>query len=248
MNLDLNGKNILITGAAKGIGRELALAAAKEGANIAVHYLTAEKEANQTVDEILQAGGKAYPFYADISKIEEVEIMRKEIEQNLGRIHYVVNNAGFVQIKSFFQYRPEEWRREMDVCFYGVLNLAYIFIPGMVTDNHGKFINIIGDSARTGDTRLIMSAAARNGAVSFLKSLAKDVGNSSIQCNTVALGMIDKGEFPDNMIARMMKQYPLRRLGKTDDITGMVLFLLSSKSEWITGQVFAVNGGYSMIG
>ena len=95
-----------------------------------------------------------------------------------------------------------------------------------------------------------MSAAARNGAISFLKSLALEVGRSQIQCNTVALGLIDQGDlgFNEATMEKLIKQYPLKRLGKVDDVTGIILFLLSQSADWITGQVISVNGGHSMLG
>ena len=99
-------------------------------------------------------------------------------------------------------------------------------------------------------TKINISAAARNGAISFLKSLAQDVGKSNVQCNTVALGLIDQDSlgFNENTLEKVVKQYPLKRLGKVDDVTGMILFLLSNHAEWITGQVISVNGGHSMLG
>ena len=153
-------------------------------------------------------------------------------------------------MKSFFQYGPARWKREVDVCFYGVLNLVHTFVPDMMNAQAGKFINIVGDSARTGDRQLIVSAAARNGAISFLKSLALEVGRNHVQCNTVSLGLIDQGDlgFNEATMEKLIKQYPLKRLGKVDDVTGIILFLLSQSADWITGQVISVNGGHSMLG
>ncbi|MGW9100404.1 SDR family NAD(P)-dependent oxidoreductase [Priestia megaterium] len=251
MNLRLKGKNILITGSAKGIGRGIALAAAKEGANIALHYLHSEQEAVRTALEIKEEYGlEVYPVKGDIAKIEDVMKIKEELDHKLGGIECIVNNAGFFQMKSFFQYQPDEWKREVDVCFYGVLNLVHAFLPGMMKKKEGKFINIVGDSAQTGNRRLIISAAARNGAISFLKSLAQDVGRSNIQCNTVSIGLVNNGssDFNEAALEKIIKQYPLKRIGKVDDVTGMVLFLLSNHADWITGQVVSVNGGYSMLG
>ncbi|WP_312853885.1 SDR family NAD(P)-dependent oxidoreductase [Thermoactinomyces mirandus] len=126
----------------------------------------------------------------------------------------------------------------MDVCFYGVFHLVRTFMPEMIERKQGKFVNIVGDSARTGDRNLILSAAARGGTISFLKSLAQEVGKYHIQCNTVALGLIGKDQpsIDSAIMTRIIKHYPLRRLGKIEDVTGMVLFLLSSRSDWMTGQ------------
>lgn len=247
MDFKLNGKKILVTGAAKEVGRGIALALANEGANVALHYQTSEAEAAETADLIEKAGVKVLVVKGDLATLEDVQNMRTTIHREIGTLDGIVNNAGYAQFKSFFQYQPGEWQREIDVCLNGVLHLAYTFVPDMIANNGGKFINIVGDSARTGDRNLIVSAAARSGAISFLKSLAQDVGKSDIQCNTVSLGLIDQGQsLNEATLAKIIKQYPLRRLGKIDDLTGCILFLLSSSSDWITGQVFSVNGGHSM--
>ncbi|MDQ0219461.1 SDR family oxidoreductase [Peribacillus cavernae] len=249
MELDLEGRNILVTGAAKGIGRGIALEAVSRGANIALHYQSSEKEALETAKLIEESGVKTVLVTGDLASIEDVQNMKKSIERDLGTVDDIVNNAGWTQYKSFFKYEPGEWKREVEVCFYGVLHLAHTFMPDMMENKRGKFINIIGDSARTGDRNLIISGAARSGTISFLKSLAQEVGRNNIQCNTVSLGLIDQGQGYDSvMMEKLMKQYPLKRLGKVDDVTGIILFLLSSYSDWVTGQVFSVNGGHSMLG
>ncbi|WP_338472656.1 SDR family oxidoreductase [Niallia sp. XMNu-256] len=251
MELDLKGKNVLITGGSKGIGRGIALAAAGEGANIALHYLSSEEEAVHTAEQINRVYGVNVQLVkGDLANIEDVIRIKKELDQGLGDINGIVNNAGLGQMKSFFQYQPDEWKREVDVCFYGVLNLVHTFMPQMMEKKQGKFINIVGDSARTGDKHFILSAAARSGANGFIKSLAQDVGKNNVQCNTVALGLVDSGslQFNDATLEKIAKQYPLKRIGKVDDVTGMILFLLSNQADWITGQVFSVNGGHSMLG
>lgn len=251
MDIDLKGKNVLITGAAKGIGRGIALAAAGEGANIALHYLGSEEAAVHTANEIKGAYGvKVHLVKGNLAKIEDVTKIKEELNHSLGGIDCIVNNAGFFQMKSFFQYKPGEWKHEVDVCFYGVLNLVHTFMPEMIDKRQGKFVNIVGDSARTGDKNLIISAAARNGSISFLKSLAQEVGRSNVQCNTVSLGLINHGslDFNEAALEKIAKQYPLKRLGKVEDVTGMIIFLLSNHADWITGQVISVNGGHSMLG
>ncbi|MEH6948876.1 SDR family oxidoreductase [Bacillus sp. JJ634] len=250
MNSSLQGKNVLITGAAKGIGRGIALAAASEGANVALHYRGSEAEAMKTAKEIEELGGKVTLVQGDLARLEDIKRIKETLDEKFGHVDCIVNNAGWAQVKSFFQYEPEEWKREVDICFYGVLNLVHTFMPVMMENNQGKFINIVGDSARTGDRNLIVSAAARGGAISFLKSLAIEAGRNNVQCNTVSLGLIDQGElnFNEATLAKVVKQYPLKRLGKVDDVTGIILFLLSESADWITGQVISVNGGHSMLG
>lgn len=250
MEKSLAGRTILVTGAANRMGKAIALSLAKEGATIALHYHQSEMQALETAEEIVQLGSKTAIFQANIANLEEVEYMRAAISEQLGSVFGVVNNAGYVQMKSFFNYQPDEWKQEIDVCLGGILNLAYTFVPPMKEQLKGKFINIVGDSARTGDRNLIVSAAARSGAISFIKSLAQEVGKYEIQCNTVSLGLIDQGDLPfkEDVYRQIVKGYPLNRLGTVEDVTGVIQFLLGSQSAWITGQVIPVNGGYSMMG
>lgn len=248
MNINLSGKNVLVTGAAKRIGREIALTVAQNGGNVAIHYYNSEEEVQKTKAEIENLGVNVTAIKADLANYEDVRKMKEELEANFGSIDMIVNNAGWAQLKPFFQYERDEWQRELNVNLNGVINLAHVFIPVMQEKNAGKFINIVGDSARTGDRHLIISAAARSGTISFMKSLAKEVGRNQIQCNTVSLGMVDQGEFNDELLAKLVKQYPLGRLGTPSDVANIILFLLSDEANWITGQVFSVNGGHSMLG
>lgn len=255
MNLGLEGKNILITGAAKGIGRGIALHAAGEGANIVLHYYKSLETAELTAEEIEKKGSKVILVQGDLANLEDIQKVKSIIDDEVGLLHGIVNNAGLTSPKTFFKYDPEEWRKEVDVCYFGVLNLAHTFMNDMMKNNQGKFINIVGDSARTGDRNLILSSSARGGTISFIKSLAQEVGKNNIQCNTIALGLVDQGNISahipsinDDILKKVERKYPLRRVGNINDVTGIVLFLLSNWADWITGQVISVNGGYSMIG
>lgn len=248
--MDLRGKTVLVTGGAKGVGRAIVQALAEAGATIALHYHHSEKEAHETVEELRRANITLCAVKANLAHFAEVEAMKNDLDQTLGHVDMVVNNAGYTKTKSFFKYKPDEWREEVDVCLHGVMNLAYTFVPPMKERGEGKFIQVVGDSARTGDRHLIISAAARNGAISFMKSLAQEIGRDNVQCNTLSLGLIDKGDLPfkDEVRQKIMKQYPAKRLGEPSDVTGAVEFLLSPASDWITGQVLPVNGGHSMFG
>lgn len=250
MGTSLRGHTILVTGAANRIGKAIAKALANEGANIALHYHRSAEQALETTEEIAKCGVRVATFQADIANLEEVQSMQQAITEQLGNVTGIVNNAGYAQMKSFFDYEPNEWQQEIDVCLNGVLNVAYTFIAQMRVLKKGKFITLVGESARTGDRKLVVSAAARGDVISFMKSLSQEVGGQQIQCNTVSLGLIDQDDLPfsEDLYHQIVKGYPLKRLGRTDDITGIIQFLLSEQSDWITGQVFPVNGGFTMLG
>lgn len=240
----------LVTGASERIGRAIALSLAKEGYTVAVHYNQNAQEAAHTVQEIIALGGKAQAYQADLSDFEDVQRLQKQILETMGVVSCIVNNAGYAKVQSFFDYEPLEWQKEIDVCLNGLLHLAYIFLPNMKQQHGGKLITLIGDSARTGDRKLIISATARGGVISFVKSLAQEVGRYQIQCNVVSLGLIDQNDLPfkPEIKQQIIKSYPLQRLGHCEDVANTVAFLASEKANWITGQVLSINGGHSTIG
>ena len=240
----------LVTGASERVGRAIAITLAKQGATIAVHYHSNKEQAEQTVEQIKALGGQAQAFQADLASFEAVQQLQTEIERSLGTVTSVVNNAGYAQLKSFFDYSPLEWQKEIDICLNGLLHLAYVFLPTMKEQKRGKLITLIGDSARTGDRKLIVSATARGGVISFIKSIAQEVGRYQIQCNVVSLGLIDQDDlhFTPEIEKQVLKGYPLQRLGKAQDVADAVAFLASEKSNWITGQIISINGGHSALG
>ncbi|MFB4159528.1 SDR family NAD(P)-dependent oxidoreductase [Geomicrobium sp. JSM 1781026] len=244
MHVQLNGKTVLITGAAKGIGKAIALEVAGAGANIALHYHQSKEEAKRTAEEIRELGVDVQLVSGDLGDYANVDALY----ETTGPVDAIVNNAGWTQLKPFFSYERGEWQKEIDICLQAVMNLAHRFVPDMMERGSGKFINLIGDSARTGDRYLSVSGAARSGAASFVKSLAQEAGRSGVQCNTVSLGMIDQGELDESLKTKLVKQYPLGTLGDRTDVANMTTFLLSEQTNWVTGQVIAVNGGYTMIG
>lgn len=249
LDLGLKDRAILITGAAQGVGRHIATAVAAEGAHVLLHYHHSREKAEQVAAEIREQGGRVDLFQADLANYDEVVRMAEDIRA-VGDLYGIVNNAAWAQYKRLFDYEPGEWKREIDVCYEGVIHLAYVLLPAMIERGEGKFINLVGESARTGDRSLIISASARGAALGFVKSLAQEVGAHHIQCNTVSLGLIEKSESPfDEEIARKIRrQYPAGRLGQPNDVADTILFLLSDRSDWMTGQVLAVNGGFTMMG
>ena len=237
----------LVTGASDRIGRAIAATLAEQGATIAVHYHSNKEQAERTVEQIKSIGGQAKAFQADLSSFEDVQQLKAAIEQSLGTVTSIINNAGYTQLKSFFDYSPLEWQKEIDVCLNGLLHLAYVFLPAMKEQKRGKLITVIGDSARTGDRKLVVSATARGGVISFIKSIAQEVGRDQIQCNVISLGLIDQNDlhFSPEVKKQVVKSYPLQRLGKAQDVADAVAFLASDRSNWITGQIISVNGGHS---
>lgn len=239
---------ILVTGGADHIGKAIVEKIAASGHIVAIHYHRSADKAQQLFEQLTAQNIHCGMFQADLASYEDVVRLHEEISSELGHVSAIVNNAGYAQMKSFFDYAPNEWQREIDIDLIAVLNLAHVFIPAMRKRKYGKFISIVGDSARTGDRKLIVSATARGGVISFIKSLAKEVGRDQVQCNVVSLGLIDQQDlaFSDNILQAVKKSYAANRLGSPTDVTSAIAFLLSEESSWILGQTISINGGQTM--
>ena len=155
------------------------------------------------------------------------------------------------EIKKFVETNIDDWNKQIDISLKGTIYCCHLVSKKMIDNQDGRIINIVGDSSRIGEANLAITAAARGGTIALGKSLAKEFGRYSITVNTISLGLV-KTSHTDNDILeknmdKILKSYPIKRLGKTSDVAPMVIFLSSKHAEWITGQTFSINGGYSMI-
>lgn len=263
MDLDLSGKTVLITGSGSGMGRHMALGFAKEGAKIAVNDINADAVA-ETVKMVRDAGGTAHDGTADITDLNTVKDMIAGAESALGGIDILVNNAALLTEHTLFlETDPDACAREIAVILGGTMNCARAVLPGMIERTSGKIVNIATDAARVGQEREVNYSAAKGGVVSFTKSIAKEVGRHNINVNVVSPGATNSpmriglqeqlrqklgDEAWKAREAKVMRLYPIRRIGEMEDITNAVLFITSDAARHITGQVLSVNGGFAMVG
>jgi len=250
MDLGLKGKVALVTGAARDVGREIAVTLAAEGASVAVNYLSSASEAEAVVAEIEAKGGNAKAYKADVADFAAVKGMVDAVAKDFGGLNILVNNAGLAKRQRFVETRPEDWRKQIDICLYGAIHCCHAAAPHLEGARNGRIIAVIGDSSRVGESGLAIVAAARAGVVALMKSLAREFGRSGTTANTVSLGLVetahDRAWVEENR-EKLTRLYPVRRLGLPDDVAPAVALLASPRAGWITGQVLSISGGFSMV-
>ena len=250
MNLNLAGKTALVTGGANGVGREIALALAAEGAAVAVNYRSSGGDAQAVAAEIVAAGGKAVAIGADVSDFAAVQAMVARVAAEFGGLDILVNNAGVAKRQRFTETTPEDWRRQIDTCLYGAIHCCHAAAPHLEKSGGGRIVSLIGNSSRIGESGLSIVAAARAGVIGLTKSLAKEFGRFGTTANVISLGLVETAHDRDWVEAnrdKLVRLYPLRRLGQAVDVAPMVALLASAGGGWVTGQVISISGGFSMV-
>jgi NAD(P)-dependent dehydrogenase (short-subunit alcohol dehydrogenase family) len=253
MDLELKDKVAVVTGGGRGIGLAIALALAEEGAHVAIAEID-EQAAIKAAASVRTEGVRSISCVTDVTDPKSTESMVAKVEKELGPIDILINNAAKLpQFLTFVEEKNnnrEVWSQIVDVCYHGVINCTAAAIEGMIVRDYGKIINMASDAAKVGEQRQAVYAGAKGAIVSFTKSMAKEVGRHGINVNAVCLSMT-KTEAVRQMLTedfekRVVKAYPMRRLGDPQDIANLVVFLASDRASWITGQAISVNGGYAM--
>jgi 2-hydroxycyclohexanecarboxyl-CoA dehydrogenase len=273
MDLEIDGHVAVITGAGRHIGLDIAKALSNEGARVAVNDLVPER-AETAAAEIRREGGEALAIPADVTDLEQMKAAIAKVVQRWGGVQILINNAGIpvpvgaqegefgTKMEPFFlQTMPADWRRWTDLNYFGTLNATSACLPHMQSAGYGRLIGIISDAARTGGPRLAVYAGAKAAILAFLKSIAGEYARFGVTANCVSLGAFIHEDIdqtwgtPDEREKRrqmFLSFYPLakkyNRLTLGSDAAFAVSMLASKKSEWITGQVFSVSGGYCMAG
>ena len=245
----LQGKCAVITGASRGIGREIALRYAKEGANIVLNYRNSEKEALELKEELDKLGSNTLIVKANVSKFEEAEKLIKEAKEAFGRVDILVNNAGITKDNLIMRMKEEDFDSVIDVNLKGAFNCLKAVTPIMIRQKSGKIINMSSVVGVIGNAGQVNYSASKAGLIGMTKSLAREIGGKNINVNAIAPGFIDTDMtrvLSDDQKKNIISQVPLKRFGHVEDIANLALFLGSDQSNYITGQVIHVDGGMAM--
>lgn len=264
MDLGLQGKSVVITGGGSNIGRAIVLAFAAEKANITIGDID-PRQAEKVAAQALKMGAAGVQTIGvDVTDFGQVQRLFKGVVEKFGSADILVNNVGWDKIQLFTETTPEFWAKVIQVNYVSVLNCSRAALEYMIPAKSGAIVSISSDASRQGEVREAVYAGTKAAVNSFMKSIARENGRYGIRCNVVCPGLTipesqeDIGErslwsAPDAMFdqetrEKIAKGYPLRKLGRPDDIARAVVFLSSSAAGHVTGQVLSVSGGYSMVG
>jgi len=265
MNLDLEGKSVIVTGGGSNIGRAISLAFAREGVHLTVAEID-EGQGQKVAEEARKLGAASANLVpTDVTRPESVQAMVREVEGRAGRVDVLVNNVGWTYDRLFVEKERAEWEREIQLNLWGMINCTRAVLDGMIARKAGAIVSLGSDAGRMGEFREAVYGACKAGVIALSKSLAREVGRHGIRLNVVCPGMtmpsseeefgglsmwaaeVNRAWGTPEMQARIAKAYPLRRIGKPEDVTGAVLFLASDAAGFITGQTLSVSGGYTMM-
>ena len=242
--MNFEGQAALITGAGRGIGKNIALKLAVHGANTILVDMSPEMD--DVRKEIEGMNRKCLTFQVDVTDLEAIYAMVNNIIEELGEIHILVNNAGITQDNLFMRMKPEQWSKVIDVNLNGVFNVTKAVIRSMVKQRYGKIINISSVVGFSGNPGQVNYSSTKSALVGFTKSLAREVGTRGVTVNAVAPGFIDTAmtqALNESQQEAILQQIPLGRMGDAGDIANAVAFLASKEASYITGTVLHVNGG-----
>ena len=241
----LEGKKAVVTGAGRGIGRSIALALARNGADVAVLDMD-EAGAGETAGIIEQTGRKSLALAVDVSRLSEVEEAINKILDLWGSIDIVVNNAGITRDNLLIRMKEDEWDSVIAVNLKGSFNLSKAVARSMMKQRSGCIVNIASIIGMMGNAGQANYAASKGGLIALTKSLAKEMAPRGIRVNAIAPGFIATemtNKIPEKLREEMVRSIPLGRMGEPDDVAAVVSFLTSPAAGYITGQVIVVDGG-----
>lgn len=244
--IDLTGKNALVTGASRGIGRAIGLRLAQLGARVGVNYFSSERGATELVQAIEGNGGHAIIIQGDVSKFSEAQRVVKTVTDSFGRLDILVNNAGTTRDNLLALMKEEDWDLVLATDLKSVFNVSKAVLRPMMKQKYGRIVNITSVAGITGNPGQTNYSAAKAGVIGFTKAMAKEYGARGITVNAVAPGYVPTdltNPLPQEVKDALLKLTALQRFGTCEEVADAVAFLASDAAKYITGQVLAVDGG-----
>lgn len=266
MDLGYKGKTVIVTGGGSNIGRSISLCFANEGANVVIaDYDLPQAEKTAAQANTLKAGGKTIAIQCDVTNLDQVKAMIAKAISEFGRISVLVNNVGWDNLMLFLETTPDFWDKVININYKGVLHCTHSILPHMIEKGGGAIVSISSDASRMGEFKEAVYGGCKAAINSFMKTIGREVGRHGIRANTVCPGVTipkepeqigeksmwrsNQGLFSQEQLDKIARGYPLRKVGRPDDIAHAVVFLASDVAAGhVTGQVLSVSGGYSMVG
>ncbi len=250
--MKLAGKAAVVTGSSRGVGRNVALAFAKEGADVLVNYTSSAGPAQEVVDLIKAMGRKSVAVRADVASKAEVEAMMNAAKETFGRLDILVNNAGFTRPAMLHKMAEEDWDAVLDTHLKGPFLCIQAAFKYFKEQNYGKIINVSSVAGLVGTVGQVNYSAAKGGILSFTKSVARELARYNVCANVISLGIVEtdmseKIRTDEKLKEIYLNRILLKKFGTAEAISPSFVFLASPESDYVTGQLLCVDGGYGMI-
>jgi 3-oxoacyl-[acyl-carrier protein] reductase len=248
----LKDKVALVTGSSRGVGRAIALAYAKEGAKVVVNYTSNQSAADEVVEKIKGLGSDAIAVKADVAKAAEAQALVKAAIERFGKLDILVNNAGFTRPAMLLKMTEEQWDEVLDIHLKGAFLCSQAAANHMVERNRGKIINVASVAGVVGTVGQVNYSAAKGGVIALTKSMARELARYNICVNVISLGIVatdmtEKIRTDEKLREIYMNRILLKRFAEAEDIAPAFVFFASDESNYITGQLLCVDGGYGMV-
>src|SRR5262249_56444144 len=265
MELNLAGKSVIVTGGGSNIGRAISLAMAREHVHLTIADIDEGQGKKVAAEAEREGAASATVVRTDVTKWDSAVDMVRAVDARHGRVDVLVNNVGWTHDRLFIEKTREEWEKEVQINLWGMINCTRAVLDGMIARQSGAIVSLGSDAGRMGEFREGVYAACKAGVIGLSKSVAREVGRHGIRLNVVCPGMTIPASDEDigglsmwasegnrafstpEMQARIAKAYPLRRIGKPEDVAQAAVFLASDAASFITGQTLSVSGGYTMM-
>jgi 3-oxoacyl-[acyl-carrier protein] reductase len=236
----------VVTGASRGIGREIAEELGSAGVSVVVNYRSSEAAAYSVVDSIEESEGSAVAVQADVADMDDVREMYETTREAFGSTDILVNNAGVTADRTFRNMTREDWDRVMNVNLGGIFNCTQVFFDDLLAAENGRLINISSVVGQQGNYGQANYATTKSGLFGFTRTIALEMASSGSTANCVAPGFVKTDMLetvPENVRENIVKRIPLDRFAEVEDVAGIVRFIASPRSSYMTGQILGVNGG-----